>query len=51
MVVGLPPEALDLAARGLVKTDFETVPMECINPTFQKMRAGQINGRVVLKMI
>lgn len=43
-------EALQFAGEGKVKTTVEAVPMERINTVFDRMRNGQINGRVVLNM-
>lgn len=41
-------EALDLAARGLVTAEYESASMSEINGIFADMRAGKINGRIVL---
>lgn len=43
-------EAIDFAARGLVRTNIETQPLDSINDVFNRMEKGQINGRVVLTM-
>jgi propanol-preferring alcohol dehydrogenase len=43
-------EALELAARGLVRCNHTTASMEEINDVFGEMRAGKIDGRVVLKI-
>ena len=43
-------EALALAARGLVKCNFTSARMEDINDVFDEMRAGKIDGRIVLEM-
>ncbi|MBA4602517.1 alcohol dehydrogenase AdhP [Thermoactinomyces mirandus] len=43
-------EALDFAARGKVKTIIETQPLENINEVFERMKKGQINGRIVLTL-
>ncbi len=43
-------EAVDFAARGLVKSRIETAPLEEINTVLERMRKGKINGRVVLKI-
>lgn len=43
-------EALDFAARGKVRSQIEAVPLDEINDVFDKMEAGKINGRIVLKM-
>lgn len=40
-------EALDFAARGLVKCDVQTQPLERVNEVFDRMTRGEINGRVV----
>ncbi|RJS62516.1 alcohol dehydrogenase AdhP [Bacillus sp. PK3_68] len=43
-------EALDFAARGKVKAQIETAPLDQINEVFEKMVQGKINGRIVLTM-
>lgn len=43
-------ETLDLAARGLVKTHFRTVPMDQLTSVFEEMEKGAIQGRVVLDL-
>ncbi|MEN0059813.1 MAG: alcohol dehydrogenase AdhP [Bdellovibrio sp.] len=43
-------EALDFAGQGKVKATISTAPLEDINNVFEKMKAGQIEGRIVLKM-
>lgn len=43
-------EALDFAAAGKVRATVETVKLEDINATFERMTAGTIEGRVVLDM-
>ncbi|KZR59806.1 alcohol dehydrogenase AdhP [Bacillus badius] len=43
-------EALDFAARGKVKAQIETAPLDEINEVFDKMVQGKINGRIVLTM-
>ena len=43
-------EALALAARGLVKCNFTSARMEDINDVFDEMRAGKIDGRIVLEI-
>lgn len=40
--------AVDFAARGLVTAKIERQPLSAINAVFERMRKGQINGRVVL---
>jgi len=41
-------EAIDFAARGLVASKVERQPLSAINEVFERMRKGQIVGRVVL---
>ena len=41
-------EAVDFATRGLVRSKVETARLDDINAVFDRMRAGKINGRVVL---
>lgn len=41
-------EALAFAAEGKVKATIETLPLESINDVFNRLRAGKVNGRVVL---
>ena len=41
-------EALAFAAEGKVKATIETLPLECINDVFSRLKTGQVNGRVVL---
>ncbi len=41
-------EAVDFATRGLVRSTVETARLDDINAVFDRMRAGRINGRVVL---
>jgi alcohol dehydrogenase, propanol-preferring len=43
-------EAIDFAARGLVASTVERQPLTAINEVFERMRKGQIVGRVVLAM-
>ena len=43
-------EALDFAAEGLVKATIHTGKLENINQILDQLRAGQIEGRVVLEM-
>jgi len=43
-------EALMFAGEGLVKTTVEAQPLEQINQIFQRMKQGEINGRIVLDM-
>jgi propanol-preferring alcohol dehydrogenase len=44
-------EALSFAAEGKVKATIETLPLESINDVFSLLKAGKINGRVVLDLI
>src|SRR5271169_1014386 len=41
-------EALSFAAEGKVKAIIETQPLESINEVFQRLKTGNVNGRVVL---
>ena len=41
-------EALDFVARGLVKNELEVLPMSKINSVYERMRKGDIAGRIVL---
>ena len=41
-------EALDFANEGLVKATVTPAKLEDINDVFDKMKAGQIDGRIVL---
>jgi propanol-preferring alcohol dehydrogenase len=43
-------EALAFAADGKVKAHYEVEPMENINSIFDRMRQGQIQGRIVMNM-
>lgn len=43
-------EALEFAGDGLVEATVSTAPIEDINHIFDRMRSGQIDGRVVLDM-
>lgn len=43
-------EALDFAARGLVKCEIEMRQLEDIEQTLQDLEAGAIAGRVVIKI-
>jgi propanol-preferring alcohol dehydrogenase len=43
-------EALDFAALGKVRATVEAAPLESINDIFKRMRAGTIEGRVVLDL-
>jgi propanol-preferring alcohol dehydrogenase len=44
-------EALDFAARGLIKVDVKSEPLGNINDIFTRLRDGKINGRVAIKMV
>jgi len=41
-------EALTFAAEGKVKAIIETQPLELINDVFERLKAGKVNGRIVL---
>ncbi len=43
-------EALDLASRKLVTCEYRTAHLEDINDVFAQMRAGEIQGRVVMQL-
>jgi alcohol dehydrogenase, propanol-preferring len=43
-------EAIDFAARGLVRAHIARQPLENINDIFRRMKQGQITGRVVLEI-
>lgn len=43
-------DVLDLAARGRVVCEYTTAKMDEINEVFEAMKAGRINGRVVLNI-
>lgn len=40
---------LDMAARGELRCITEAQPLDAVNTVFERMRRGQINGRVVLR--
>jgi propanol-preferring alcohol dehydrogenase len=42
-------EALDFAARGLVRCDVEVAPLKFINHIVARLRDGKIQGRVVVQ--
>jgi propanol-preferring alcohol dehydrogenase len=44
-------EALAFAAEGKVRATIETLALESINDVFERLRTGQVNGRVVLGMV
>lgn len=43
-------EALDFAARGKVRAHIHEARLEDINPVFAELRAGKVDGRVVLRL-
>lgn len=43
-------EAIDFAVEGKVRTTIETQPLEAINSVFDRLAAGQVEGRVVLTL-
>ncbi len=43
-------ECLQFAANGQVKSEIELQPLDTINETLERMKRGEINGRVVLDM-
>jgi len=43
-------ECLQLAAEGKVKPQIETQPLEAINDIFERLKQGNVNGRVVLNL-
>jgi len=43
-------EAIDFAVQGKVKATVHTSRLECINGVFDEMKAGEIQGRIVLKI-
>lgn len=43
-------ESLQFAAEGKVKPNIELQPLEQVNNVFERMKHGQINGRVVLNL-
>jgi alcohol dehydrogenase, propanol-preferring len=43
-------ESLQFAAEGKVKATVETQPLNAINEVFERLRNGQVNGRVVLNL-
>jgi propanol-preferring alcohol dehydrogenase len=43
-------EALRFAAEGKVKATIETLPLESINSIFERLKAGKVNGRIVLEI-
>ena len=43
-------ESLQFAAEGKVKPTTETQPLDAINDVFDRLKHGQVNGRVVLNL-
>jgi alcohol dehydrogenase, propanol-preferring len=43
-------ESLQFAAEGKVKPSIETQPLEAINDVFDRLKRGQVNGRIVLSL-
>ena len=43
-------ESLEFAAEGKIKVHYATEPLENINGIFDRMRAGQIDGRIVMNI-
>jgi propanol-preferring alcohol dehydrogenase len=43
-------EALEFAARGKVRAHIHEARLEDINPVFAELRAGKVDGRVVLRL-
>ena len=43
-------EALAFAAAGKVKAEVSIEPLDAVNNVFERMEAGEINGRVVLRL-
>jgi propanol-preferring alcohol dehydrogenase len=43
-------EALEFAASGKVKAHVSVEPLEAVNDVFERMEAGKISGRVVLRL-
>ena len=43
-------ECLRFASEGKVSVTYETAPLEAVNDVFERMKAGQIDGRVVLEL-
>jgi propanol-preferring alcohol dehydrogenase len=43
-------EALAFAAEGKVRATIEDQPLESINDVFDRLKAGKVNGRIVLEM-
>jgi propanol-preferring alcohol dehydrogenase len=43
-------ETLELAARGLVRCKYAVEPLEAVNDVFERMLAGKIDGRIVLRV-
>lgn len=43
-------EALNFAKLGKIKTEYHVVSLNEINEVFEKMKKGQITGRIVMKL-
>jgi alcohol dehydrogenase, propanol-preferring len=43
-------ESLQFAAEGAVKPHIDTVPLACVNKVLDRLRAGNVQGRLVLTM-
>lgn len=43
-------EAIGFAAEGKVRSEVETVPLEAVNDVFARLKAGTVEGRVVLDL-
>ena len=43
-------EALQFAAEGKVKATIEKQPLSSINETFDRLKKGKVNGRIVLDL-
>ena len=43
-------EAIDFLKRGLIDFPFEILPLEALPSVYDRMRKGQISGRVVLDL-
>lgn len=43
-------ECLQFAAEGKVKAVIETQALEAVNEVFDRLKRGQVSGRVVLKL-
>jgi propanol-preferring alcohol dehydrogenase len=43
-------EALEFGAEGQVKANIETQPLDEVNTVMERLKNGNVNGRVVLTM-